>query len=349
MSQSTSNNARELFMPGVTLAFFAFAALALVDHVPAGLISGFGIAALSFFLARRDAARSGMIADQFLRAADETVSNTTAPDPECEIHALRSETHELRLDVRAANERDVILEEEAARADEDTGAFLTAVSHELRNPLNSILGFADVLLQEIDGPLNEGQREDVHAIRSSGQHLRSLFSDIIDLSAAVSNRLALRRGRTPLLPIVRAVKQELDIVKADTVELRIAIGDLPDLDADPKRVRQIVQNLGGNAVKFTESGDITFGARRDGDFVLFYVRDTGVGIAPAHLKEIFQDFIHAPKMRSRHGAGLGLAISKRLAELHGGRVAVKSRLGEGSTFTVWLPIYSENAPSEPEA
>jgi signal transduction histidine kinase len=225
--------------------------------------------------------------------------------------------------------------------------FLTTVSHELRTPLNRILGFSQVLIEEIDGALNSDQREDVEAIRTSGEHLKSLVDEVLDLAAMQSGRFELHRQQVQVGPLIEeTVRQLFAQVKERDLHIEAKVPpNLTAVDADPKRLHQILSNLGTNALKFTERGSIVFEATEDEDSVTMLVRDTGVGIAEDELAGLFGEFIQAGKKDPRRrGAGLGLAITKRLTELHGGSVSVHSRLGEGSVFGVTLPKWKEGEP-----
>lgn len=231
-----------------------------------------------------------------------------------------------------------------ARAVSDHGErerseLLTALRHELRTPLNAILGFANVLLREIDGPLGPDARDDVRTIHAAGEHLLALFTDVLDLSALESGGIALARTdvdlRVTLEETVRLLEGQR---KGKPVTLRVEVEGTPRADADPTRLRQIVMNLGTNALKFTERGEIVFRAVAEADEVHVVVRDTGVGIARQELAGLFEEYAQAGDIRRRaRGSGLGLAICRRLAELHGGRVWAESELGAGSTFHVVLP------------
>jgi signal transduction histidine kinase len=228
-------------------------------------------------------------------------------------------------------------------ADRDRAAFLAAVSHELRSPLNAILGFADILMAEVDGPLSSVAREEVEQIRSSGKHLLDLINDILELSALESGQLRLERACVDLWSIAWDVVHEATgLLGARTVALRVH-GDA-DVRArgDPKRLRQILTNLVGNAVKFTESGEVVVEIGREGRFAVVSVRDTGPGIAPQELAVIFQEYKQTKAERSRRrGTGLGLAITRRLVTMQGGSIQVHSAVGGGSIFEVQLPLWRE--------
>ena len=219
--------------------------------------------------------------------------------------------------------------------------FLANMSHELRTPLNAIIGFSEVLLQGMFGELNEKQREYQQDVLSSGRHLLSLINDILDLSKIEAGRTdlepsdfslreALANGVTMIRE--RASRHGINIVlKADGVDR---------VTADERKVKQIVFNLLSNAVKFTrDGGSVTIEATRGDSEVRVAVRDTGIGIDEADRERIFQEFQQAGRdpERSREGTGLGLTLTRRFVELHGGRIWVESEPGKGSTFTFTLP------------
>jgi len=231
------------------------------------------------------------------------------------------------------------------RAERERDELLTALRHELRTPLNAILGFADVLLREIDGPLGKDAQEDAQTIHAAGEHLLALFTDVLDLSA-------LEGGTTSLAPVSCDVTTLLEDTvrllegqrKDKQVQLRVETIGRPHAFADPTRLTQVVTNLGTNALKATERGEIVFRSWREGDEVRVVVRDTGVGIARSELATLFEEYAQAGDLRRRHrGSGLGLAICRRLVELHGGRIWVESELGSGSSFQVALPAAKEDA------
>jgi signal transduction histidine kinase len=219
--------------------------------------------------------------------------------------------------------------------------FLARMSHELRTPLNSIIGFADVLLMGLDGELTERMVEDMQLIRSSGYHLRDIIGDILDMSRIEAGRLELtyetfdiRRVAADLMATIAPLAEQKGL------EVRIAINESIGLiTADRTRMRQVLWNLVGNAVKFTDRGHVTVSVTPENGEVLFSVKDTGIGIAPEHLPRIFDHFsqIEDGRRESVSGTGLGLSISKNLVELHGGRIWVESRIGHGSNFCFTIP------------
>ncbi|MGI9861247.1 ATP-binding protein [Moorella naiadis] len=226
--------------------------------------------------------------------------------------------------------------------------FLANMSHELRTPLNAIIGFAQVLQKQYYGALTEKQVKYVEYILTSGRHLLSLINDILDLSKIEAGKLELEPA-TFSLP--KLLENSLIMVKEKAVRHRLEVilqvdPDIPELTADERKVKQIVYNLLSNAVKFTpDGGKITVRARLlPGDQVQVSVADTGIGIAPADQERIFEAFIQGDSgyTRQYEGTGLGLALVRRLVELHGGRVWVESAgSGQGSTFYFTLPLRLE--------
>jgi signal transduction histidine kinase len=236
----------------------------------------------------------------------------------------------------------------ASAADRERAAFLAAVSHELRSPLNAILGFADILMEEVDGPLSPTAREEVEQIRGSGTHLLGLINDILEFSALESGQLRLSRSRVDVLALAKEVAREARGLVGDR-SLTVSVdGDPVVALVDPRRVRQILGNLVNNAMKFTQEGSVNVVVRSDGANVAIVVTDTGPGISPEERAVIFEEYkqAHSERLR-RRGTGLGLAITRRLVLLHHGSISVESALGRGSSFTVILPIGNlEAAASE---
>jgi len=226
------------------------------------------------------------------------------------------------------------------RASQAKTAFLANMSHELRTPLNAIIGFSDLMrVEEPDGDRRRVPAEWVEHIHTSGRHLLGLINDILDLAKVEAGRLDLR---TAPLRVDSAVTELLTglapLFSTKDIEVRT---DLPPVTAvaDRVRFRQIVENLLANAIKFTEPGGcVSVAVHRAGDDAYVSVADTGVGIAEADHERVFEEFqqVGDPN-RQRAGTGLGLALTKRLTEAHGGEITLVSTLGKGSTFTVRLP------------
>ncbi|MCE7949066.1 MAG: GAF domain-containing protein [Chloroflexi bacterium CFX4] len=234
--------------------------------------------------------------------------------------------------------------EQARKLDRLKNEFLASMSHELRTPLNSIIGYAEVMIDGVDGELPEEAIEDVQAIHESGKHLLSMINDILDLAKIEAERLELDREPTELAEAVEEVQRITAIlVKDKPVRLSASLpANLPTLDADRVRLRQILNNLMSNAVKFTNEGEVRVVAQHvpDDKVVMISVEDTGIGIAPEHLGEVFEQFRQVDGSSSRRagGTGLGLTITKRLVEMHGGRIWVESELGKGSKFKFTIPV-----------
>jgi CheY-like chemotaxis protein/two-component sensor histidine kinase len=217
------------------------------------------------------------------------------------------------------------------------------MSHEMRTPLNAILGYAELLELEIEGQINEGQRRNLDRIRVGSRHLLDLINDVLDLARADARRLEL-----DLRPVdAQAVIEEIAaLLENQAARKEIVLGTrlsdaLPLVSADLQRLRQILTNLVGNAIKFTERGTITIAAApvTDGSRVAISVTDSGIGIEPDALREVFTEFFQADNALTRTygGSGLGLAISQRLARAMDGEITVTSAPGKGSVFTLTLP------------
>src|SRR5438045_421249 len=225
--------------------------------------------------------------------------------------------------------------------------FLANMPHEPRTPLNAIIGFSEVLLQRMFGELNDQQADYLGDIVSSGRHLLSLINDILDLSKIEAGRMELEAAPFSL---VAALNNAVTLVRerAQSHGIKLALDVAPELDtivADERKLKQVVVNLLANAVKFTpDGGTVSLRAARENGEVRLSVHDTGIGIAPEDQERIFEEFQQATHQteKSREGTGLGLSLSKRMVELHGGTISVDSAPGKGSTFTVELPLLKES-------
>jgi signal transduction histidine kinase len=232
---------------------------------------------------------------------------------------------------------------EVEAASQHKSEFLANMSHELRTPLNAIIGFSEVLGEQMFGELNPKQLEYVGDILSSGRHLLSLINDILDLSKVEAGRLELDLASFDL---PTALENALTLVRERasrhglTVKLEVD-ERLGTLVGDERKIRQVVLNLLSNAVKFTpEGGRIEVRAAQADGAVEISVSDTGIGIAPGDQEAIFEEFrqVGSDYARKREGTGLGLTLARKFVELHGGRIWVKSAIGQGSTFTFTLPL-----------
>jgi len=224
-------------------------------------------------------------------------------------------------------------------------SFLANMSHELRTPLNSILGFADVMLEELDGPLTENMNNDLSLIYKNGQHLLHLINDVLDMAKIESGKLSLSIEKFNLQDVIEEVTS---FTSALASEKNLALFIEPDSDheveihADKIRLRQVLINLINNSIKFTDAGKISIHVTRETSNVLIRIKDTGIGIPIDLLESVFQEFtqVDTTTTRKAGGTGLGLPISRRLINMHNGRLWAESTgvNGEGSTFFVHLPI-----------
>lgn len=233
--------------------------------------------------------------------------------------------------------------EEARKFDRLKNEFLASMSHELRTPLNSIIGYAEVMLDGIDGELPSEAVEDVQAIYGSGKHLLEMINDILDLAKIEAGRMELDLETVDLRTVTQEVYRTATILLKDSVELEMIFPVmLPPVYADKIRLRQILQNLVSNAVKFTDEGEIRISAEYDsvGGRVITHVRDSGIGIAADNLSAIFEQFrqVDGSSTRRAGGTGMGLAITRRLVEMQGGEIWVESELGKGTLFSFSMPI-----------
>jgi signal transduction histidine kinase len=232
----------------------------------------------------------------------------------------------------------------AAEASQAKSQFLATMSHELRTPLNAIIGFSELLKGELFGPIGDARYKGyVNDVYRSGKHLLALVNDVLDFSKIDAGHLTLQEDQ---IDIGEALATSLRMVEgqaenAGVILEREIAHDLPILRADERRVRQILINLLSNAVKFTpEGGQVSVAAVPANGMVEVSVTDTGIGIAPEDQEAIFEEFRQASSdyARKREGTGLGLTLARKFVELHGGRIWVKSQVGQGSTFTFTLPL-----------
>ena len=253
----------------------------------------------------------------------------------------RDELGALAANVNRMNDELSRLYTELEETSRHKSEFLANMSHELRTPLNAILGFAQVLRERMFGDLNEKQEEYLDDILASGHHLLSLINDVLDLSKVEAGQVELV---TAPFSLREALERGVVVVRerASTDEVSVVVDAAPDADiveGDERRIQQVIFNLLSNAVKFTPTGGAVdvITARVNGE-VKVSVTDTGPGIVPEDHERLFDEFQQADAgIEQREGTGLGLALSKRLVELHGGRIWVESELGNGSTFVFTLP------------
>lgn len=288
--------------------------------------------------------------------AELRVVETEWENEQVELVSLRDITDRKQAEERAQQlvfEREARLEAEAAsRAKSE---FLAIMSHELRTPLNAVLGYSELLELGISGPLTDKMREQIGRIRMSAKHLLGLVNDILDLAKVEAGRLSVSSGPASASGTVEAAIALIQ-PQAAARGLELTVSPLaepsPVYLGDDERVRQVIVNLLSNAVKFTPPGgkitvavaltsspDSTARLQPHRQYVSFRVADTGSGIAEDKLLSIFDPFVQVDSghSRAREGSGLGLTISRRLARLMGGDLTLSTKVGEGSTFTLWLP------------
>jgi signal transduction histidine kinase/ActR/RegA family two-component response regulator len=255
--------------------------------------------------------------------------------PALEAARLHTELVRAHEELKGANEQ-------LALASRHKSDFLANMSHELRTPLNAILGFSELVLDYGDRPIDPVKRTNyVRHINNSGKHLLNLINDILDLAKVEAGQMVMRPAPIDLAAVISSVRSTMEpLATKNGIELLADCPELLPLEADEDKVRQILLNLLSNAVKFTlEGGRVTVKAWREAGRLLVCVADTGIGIAKGDQERIFGEFqqLDTGGGPRRQGTGLGLALTRRLAELHGGRVWVESELGEGSRFYVELP------------
>jgi signal transduction histidine kinase len=228
-------------------------------------------------------------------------------------------------------------------ANQHKSEFLASVSHELRTPLNAIIGFSEVMLERMFGDVNDKQEEYLHDILSSGRHLLSLINDILDLAKIEAGRMELEPSDFHL---PQAIDNALILVRERALRRGIALDRwidprLAEVKGDERKIKQVLVNLLSNAVKFTpEGGRIDVRAALADGLAEVSVTDTGVGIAPEDHEAVFEEFrqVGTDYARKHEGTGLGLALARKFVELHGGKIWVKSQVGQGSTFTFTIPV-----------
>jgi signal transduction histidine kinase len=296
------------------------------------------------YVGRRIALRLTRLSESMAQIA---AGNFAAPIPgnprsRDEIASMADSLRFFRDRIAAQRELERAALAAAQSANRAKSDFLANMSHELRTPLNAVIGFSEVLHERMFGELNDKQAEYVSDIHSSGKHLLSLINDILDLSKVEAGSMQLDRSE---FDVPSALENAMTLVRERAqrqgVQLHLRIeDDVQTFFADERRFKQVMLNLLSNAVKFTPAGgrvDVT--ARRVGGALQVAVADTGVGIAPQDQQAVFEQFrqVGDDVTRKAEGTGLGLALTQRLVELHGGTLELDSALGQGSTFTFTLP------------
>ncbi len=227
-------------------------------------------------------------------------------------------------------------------ASQHKSQFLANMSHELRTPLNAILGYTELILDDIYGPPSDKTREVLERVERNGRHLLGLINDVLDLSKIEAGELELDVADYSMPNIVHTVVTATESLATEkNLALNVTLPpDLPTASGDERRIVQVLLNLVGNAIKFTDEGKVDIRVAAQNGRLDVAVADTGPGIAPADQKKIFQEFqqIDSTTTKAKGGTGLGLAIAKRIVEMHGGRIWIESTVGKGSTFSFSLPL-----------
>lgn len=278
-----------------------------------------------------------------------------------ELLLKEMEAQEARAARELATLRGVLIEElaqknaaleqarlKAEKASHFKSTFLAGMSHELRTPLNSIIGFSELLKFGRAGALTEKQASFVSSIWESGRHLLDLVNDVLDLSKIEAGRMDLDPRRVRIREIVDQVRSAIEsVARTKSIAIAVSVDGEFEANVDPRRFRQILLNLLSNAVKFTpDEGRIELKAWPKGNQFHVSVSDTGVGIPQGDLGRLFQDYEQLdPAGLETQGTGLGLAVTRRLVELHGGEISVESTVGQGSIFTCTLPLRRPDRPA----
>jgi signal transduction histidine kinase len=229
-------------------------------------------------------------------------------------------------------------------ASQHKSQFLANMSHELRTPLNAIIGYTEMMADGLYGDVSEKAQGVLERVQNNGRHLLGLINDVLDLSKIEAGQLALAIEEYSVADMVATVLSATESLakgKGLTLGSDVPAG-LPTGSGDARRLTQVLLNLVGNAIKFTDQGSVEVRARQAGERFELSVVDSGFGIAPEDQAKIFEEFqqVDNTSTRKKGGTGLGLSISRRIVELHGGRITVESEVGKGSTFKVIVPIHA---------
>lgn len=269
---------------------------------------------------------------------------------QAEVEALRAELEETNRGVVALYAELDAQAEQLRHATQLKSRFLSYMSHEFRTPIGATLSIARLLLDRVDGPLTAEQERQVRFIQSTSEEFSTMVDDLLDLAKIEAGRLDVSPAWFEMMDLFAALRGMFKpIVDNDALTLVFEepVG-LPRLFTDDRKLSQILRNFISNALKFTARGEVrVLATLQDGGMVRFSVADTGIGIAPEHLDSLFNDFtqVKAPIQKRLRGTGLGLALSRQLATLLGGSVDVQSVVGEGSVFSVIVPL--QMLPAQP--
>jgi signal transduction histidine kinase len=258
------------------------------------------------------------------------------------MNQMSRELHDLYEKQRAAAQELQMLNARLTEASKAKSEFLANMSHELRTPMNAILGFLEMLLDDIYGEVPPHLREPLIDVQVNGKHLLNLINDVLDLSKIEAGRMELVLGEYSVQDVVETVRTSLQSLALEKGLGFVAAAedDIPLAFGDGRRITQCLMNLVGNALKFCKRGRVEVWVERQGDDLLYHVADTGIGIPKEELKNIFTEFkqVDTAMTREFSGTGLGLNITKKFVEMHGGRIWAESELGKGSTFFFSIPL-----------
>ena len=287
-----------------------------------------------------------MIDDEKLLHEIEVLRQTVASQA-AELTSLNHELAETNQGVVALYAELEDRAEQLRNATELKSRFLSYMSHEFRTPLGSITSISRILLDHLDGPLTEEQEKQISFVQSSALELTEMVNDLLDLAKVEAGRIVISPAWFEMVDLFSALRGIFKpIVNSESVDLIFeAPGKVPQLYTDHSKLSQILRNFISNALKFTLKGSVRVEASYgDSGFVTFSVTDTGIGIAKEHHNALFNDFVqvNSPIQKRLRGTGLGLSLSKKLAELLGGSVGIQSALGEGSTFFLTVPVRLPN-------
>lgn len=277
---------------------------------------------------------TGLIGTTITKLASEEELRKHREHLEDLVEERTSELEEKAIELEKVN----IHLDKASRAKSE---FLANMSHELRTPLNSIIGFTKLILDGLDGEINKEQCQDLEIVHTSSQHLLKLINDLLNLSKIEAGKVELNYQEFPLSDLLSEILPGIEHLakeKGLTLECSTATG-IESLYGDKIRIKQVLINLLGNAIKFTNKGGVSLMVSKRNTDVIFSVTDTGIGIKKDNLEIIFNGFqqVGPAQIAGYEGTGLGLTISKQFVQMHGGRIWVESKLGKGSTFTFTLP------------
>jgi len=280
-------------------------------------------------------------------------------DPQATLEESRRESHALRMELEETNRGVLALyaeldaqAEQLRQATDLKSRFLAYMSHEFRTPINSIRSITRLLLDRVDGPLTSEQERQVAFIQQNATEFAEMVDDLLDLAKVEAGRIEISPAWFEMVDLFSALRGMFKPVLTNPAVNLVfeEPQDVPKLYTDDRKVSQILRNFISNALKFTTRGEVRVSARLEGNAgVVFSVADTGIGIAPEFHASLFEDFsqVNSPLQKRLRGTGLGLSLSRKLAQLLGGSVGFRSEPGQGSVFFLTIPLQLEDAASPP--